>query len=110
MRRNNIDSAKPQIKGIRTPVEQTDKSIKLDDADLVSKFPLALILGMKVRGVVEVLSLWRLVLKFLGRNQTSLNVATTAGIVIWECYRVNRLRLLPSNYMTRTPVPKYNNH
>ncbi len=81
------------------PVEQTDKSIKLADADLVEQFPLALIFGNEMRGVsAEVLAKCETSIEIPQEGiKHSLNVATTAGIVIWECYRQNRLRRLPSD-------------
>ncbi len=76
------------------PVEQTDKSIFLDEASLPDLFPLALIFGNEMRGVSpEVLSLCEGSLEIPQDGvKHSLNVATTAGIVLWECYRQFRLR------------------
>ncbi len=78
------------------PVEQTDKSIHLDRMDLVNHFPLALIFGNEMRGVdAEVLSMCETSLEIPQDGiKHSLNVATSAGIVIWECYRQNLLRRL----------------
>jgi len=80
------------------PVEQTDKSISLDQIDMISYFPLALIFGNEMRGVApEVLSMSSTSLEIpQGGIKHSLNVATTAGIVIWECYRQYLLRRLSS--------------
>jgi len=80
------------------PVEQTDKSISLDQIDMISYFPLALIFGNEMRGVAaEVLSMCKASLEIpQGGIKHSLNVATTAGIVIWECYRQYLLRRLSS--------------
>lgn len=71
------------------PVEQTDKSIKLDDVNLKEKFPLALIFGNEMRGVSpDVLARCESSLEIpQGGIKHSLNVATSAGIVLWECYR-----------------------
>jgi len=80
------------------PVEQTDKSIHLHQMDLVSHFPLALIFGNEMRGVdAEVLSMCETSLEIPQDGiKHSLNVATSAGIVIWECYRQNLLRRFSS--------------
>ena len=77
-----------------TPVEQTDKSAFLDQMDLVSHFPLALIFGNEMRGVdPEVLMMCDKSLEIPQQGiKHSLNVATSAGIVLWECYRQFRLR------------------
>lgn len=76
------------------PVEQTDHSIFLDRAVLTDYFPIALIFGNEMRGVSQEVLL--MCDKSLEVPQTgikhSLNVATTAGIVIWESYRQFRLR------------------
>ena len=76
------------------PVEQTDKSILLDQADLPVLFPLALVFGNEMRGISsDVLSLCEKSLEIPQEGtKHSLNVATTAGIVLWECYRQFRLR------------------
>lgn len=81
------------------PVEQTDQSIYLDKAKLFEYFPIALIFGNEMRGIgQEVLSMCEFSLEVpQSGTKHSLNVATTAGIVIWECYRQFRLRRLPSS-------------
>ena len=76
------------------PVEQTDHSLFLDKAVLTEYFPMALVFGNEMRGISQEVLL--MCDKSLEVPQTgikhSLNVATTAGIVIWECYRQFRLR------------------
>jgi tRNA G18 (ribose-2'-O)-methylase SpoU len=76
------------------PVEQTDHSIFLDKTDLAALFPLALIFGNEMRGVgPDVLERCKMSLEIPQDGiKHSLNVATSAGIVLWECYRQNRLR------------------
>jgi tRNA G18 (ribose-2'-O)-methylase SpoU len=76
------------------PVEQTDHSIPLSEMDLVSRFPLALIFGNEMRGIdPQVLSACEVSLEVPQNGiKHSLNVATTVGIVAWECYRQNLLR------------------
>lgn len=76
------------------PVEQTDKSIPLDKANLPDLFPLALIFGNEMRGISpDVLTFCKKSLEIpQDGTKHSLNVATTAGIVLWECYRQFRLR------------------
>ncbi len=76
------------------PVEQTDRSIHLEQMDMIAHFPLALIFGNEMRGVdAEVLSTCTTSLEIPQDGiKHSLNVATTAGIVIWECYRQCLLR------------------
>jgi tRNA G18 (ribose-2'-O)-methylase SpoU len=71
------------------PVEQTDQSLKLHETDLKKLFPLALIFGNEMRGVSpEVLTRCDRSLEIpQGGIKHSLNVATSAGIVLWECYR-----------------------
>jgi tRNA G18 (ribose-2'-O)-methylase SpoU len=71
------------------PVEQTDHSIGLDAMDFNSHFPLALIFGNEMRGIdAEVLAMCASSLEIPQEGiKHSLNVATSAGIVIWECYR-----------------------
>lgn len=71
------------------PVEQTDHSVFLDKIFLPELFPLALIFGNEMRGVrPEVLARCSNSLEIPQHGiKHSLNVATTAGIVMWECYR-----------------------
>ena len=80
------------------PVEQTNKSIHLDQIDFINLFPLALIFGNEMRGVdAEVLAMCESSLEIPQDGiKHSLNVATSAGIVIWECYRQHHLRRLSS--------------
>lgn len=76
------------------PVEQTDQSLYLDKISLPEYFPLALILGNEMRGVdADVLSKCEASIEIPQHGiKHSLNVATTAGIVVWECYRQFLLR------------------
>ena len=76
------------------PVEQTNQSIFLDEAKLTEDFPLALVFGNEMRGIsAEILSICSKSLEVPQSGiKHSLNVATTAGIVLWECYRQFRLR------------------
>jgi 23S rRNA (guanosine2251-2'-O)-methyltransferase len=76
------------------PVEQTDHSLFLHEAVLTGYYPMALIFGNEMRGVSpDVLLMCNKSLEVpQGGIKHSLNVATTAGIVIWECYRQFRLR------------------
>ncbi|MEO6132941.1 MAG: RNA methyltransferase [Saprospiraceae bacterium] len=80
------------------PVEQTDQSVHLDQLDMITQFPLGLIFGNEMRGVdAEVLKMCASSLEIPQEGiKHSLNVATTAGIVIWECYRQCLLRRLSS--------------
>lgn len=80
------------------PVEQTDQSIFLEQVNLRKYFPLALIFGNEMRGVSsEILMRCDKSLEIPQDGiKHSLNVATSAGIVLWECYRQNRLRRLGS--------------
>lgn len=81
------------------PVEQTDHSVFLDKAVLSEYYPIALIFGNEMRGIsAEVLMMCETSLEVPQTGiKHSLNVATTAGIVIWECYRQFRLRRLLSS-------------
>ena len=76
------------------PVEQTDQSVFLHEMDFQALFPLALIFGNELRGISkEVLGLCRQSLEIPQEGiKHSLNVATSAGIVLWECYRQFLLR------------------
>jgi 23S rRNA (guanosine2251-2'-O)-methyltransferase len=71
------------------PVEQTDNSLSLDEVNLNQMFPLALIFGNEMRGVSpEVLARCGNSIEIpQGGIKHSLNVATSAGIVLWECHR-----------------------
>lgn len=76
------------------PVEQTDQSVFLDEAKLTDDFPLAFVFGNEMRGISsDVLAICSRSLEVPQSGiKHSLNVATTAGIVLWECYRQFRLR------------------
>ncbi len=80
------------------PVEQTDHAVTLDQINLQELFPLALIFGNEMRGVdAEVLKRCQKSLEIPQEGiKHSLNVATSAGIVLWECYRQNLRRRLGS--------------
>ena len=80
------------------PVEQTDQSVYLDQVHLAELFPLALIFGNEMRGVdAEVLIRCEKSLEIPQAGiKHSLNVATSAGIVLWECYRQHQFRRLGS--------------
>ena len=70
-------------------VEQTDASISLEEIDINAKLPFALVFGNEMRGIApEVLAAcdWSIEIPQSGIKH-SLNVATSAGIVLWECYR-----------------------
>jgi tRNA G18 (ribose-2'-O)-methylase SpoU len=71
------------------PVEQTDNSITLDNFSFEEISPVALIFGNEMRGIsADVLSLCDASLEIPQSGiKHSLNVATSAGIVVWECYR-----------------------
>ena len=75
-------------------VEQTDESISLDSADLTDYFPLALIFGNEMRGIdQDVLRRCASGIEIPQHGiKHSLNVATAAGILMWECYRQFLLR------------------
>lgn len=78
------------------PVEQTDKSILLEDFIMPDNSGIALIFGNEVKGLApEVLALCDQSIEIpQSGTKHSLNVATSAGIVLWECYRQNRRRRL----------------
>jgi 23S rRNA (guanosine2251-2'-O)-methyltransferase len=80
------------------PVEQTDNSLLLDEVDFNSVMPLALIFGNEMRGIdPTILALCERSIEIPQEGiKHSLNVATTAGIVMWECYRQFRRRRLSS--------------
>lgn len=77
------------------PVEQTDASILLSDWTFQQNVKLALVFGNEMRGVQpEVLSLCTNSLEIPQDGiKHSLNVATAAGIVLWEVYRQYHLLL-----------------
>jgi 23S rRNA (guanosine2251-2'-O)-methyltransferase len=76
------------------PVEQTNQSLFLEQVNLAELFPLALIFGNEMRGVDPVvLARCENSLEIpQGGIKHSLNVATSAGIVLWESYRQYLLR------------------
>ena len=80
------------------PVEQTDHAVNLDPLNLTELFPVALIFGNEMRGVdAEVLKRCSQSIEIPQDGiKHSLNVATSAGIVLWECYRQNLRRRLGS--------------
>lgn len=71
------------------PVEQTDASQALDSIDWPELEPVALILGNELRGVgADVLAKCAFSIEIPQSGiKHSLNVATAAGIVLWESYR-----------------------
>ena len=80
-------------------VEQTDKGVSLELFDLKTVLPLALIFGNEMKGVhADVLAQCDGSIEIPQSGiKHSLNVATSAGIVLWECYRqFLRLRFLSS--------------
>jgi tRNA G18 (ribose-2'-O)-methylase SpoU len=79
-------------------VEQTHSSIMLDQLDFHVRQPLALIFGNEMKGVQpEILALCDFGIEIPQSGiKHSLNVATTAGIVLWECYRHHHLRRFSS--------------
>ncbi|HEX5112224.1 MAG TPA: RNA methyltransferase [Saprospiraceae bacterium] len=70
-------------------VEQTDASKSLGDIDINAKLPFALVFGNEMRGIApEVLLQCDSSIEIPQAGiKHSLNVATSAGIVLWECYR-----------------------
>jgi tRNA G18 (ribose-2'-O)-methylase SpoU len=79
-------------------VEQTNQSLYLEKINIADWFPLAMVFGNEMRGVdKDVLSRCQKSIEIPQRGiKHSLNVATSAGIVLWECYRQNLLRRLGS--------------
>jgi tRNA G18 (ribose-2'-O)-methylase SpoU len=80
------------------PVEQTDRSEMLDTIALPDHFPAAFIFGNEMRGISpEILARcqWSVEIPQHGIKH-SLNVATAAGILLWECYRQYLLRRFSS--------------
>jgi tRNA G18 (ribose-2'-O)-methylase SpoU len=80
-------------------VEQTDQSVSLEDVQFNTHFPVALVFGNEMRGISpDVLQLCTSSLEIPQAGiKHSLNVATSAGIILWECYRqFLRLRFLSS--------------
>lgn len=80
------------------PVEQTTKSQMLDEFSFYDHVPMALIFGNEMRGVDKaVLEMCNTSIEIPQEGiKHSLNVATSAGIVLWECYRYLRRRNLSS--------------
>ncbi len=70
-------------------VEQTDVSIPLHQLDRVNLFPMALVFGNEMKGVQEeTLKKCEASIEIPQSGiKHSLNVATSAGIVLWELYR-----------------------
>ena len=80
-------------------IEQTDKSESLELFSVQQHTPFALVFGNEMKGVsVDVLSACNHSIEIPQAGiKHSLNVATSAGIVLWECYRqFLRLRFLSS--------------
>jgi tRNA G18 (ribose-2'-O)-methylase SpoU len=80
-------------------VEQTDQSTSLETIRFEDYYPAALVFGNEMRGISpDVLTLCTHSLEIPQSGiKHSLNVATSAGIVLWECYRqFLRLRFLSS--------------
>ena len=70
-------------------IEQTDASISLGHIDINAKLPFALVFGNEMRGIAPAVLLQcdsSIEIPQSGIKH-SLNVATSAGIVLWECYR-----------------------
>lgn len=80
-------------------IEQTDQSTSLGDFDFGPNLPCALIFGNEMRGIApDVLSRCDSSIEIPQSGiKHSLNVATSAGIVLWECYRQYRWPRLPSS-------------
>jgi len=93
----NINSALEEVREKSysiLAVEQTDESESLGDINLTSNFPFGLIFGNEMRGIApEVLNQCDASIEIPQMGiKHSLNVATSAGIVLWECYRQNYFR------------------
>jgi 23S rRNA (guanosine2251-2'-O)-methyltransferase len=73
-------------------VEQTDSSVSLGEIDFTQTLPIALVFGNEMRGIAqEVLAQCDSSIEIPQSGiKHSLNVATSAGIVLWECYRQYR--------------------
>jgi 23S rRNA (guanosine2251-2'-O)-methyltransferase len=88
----NVNEALGEIKskGYQiVAVEQTDESQSLGEVNITALFPLALVFGNEMRGIApEVLLNCDSSIEIPQAGiKHSLNVATSAGIVLWECYR-----------------------
>lgn len=70
-------------------IEQTDKSVTLGSLDMEKIYPVALVFGNEMRGIsAKVLEECDMGIEIPQSGiKHSLNVATSAGIVLWECYR-----------------------
>ena len=75
-------------------IEQTDKSVSLADVELMAEQPMVFVFGNEMRGISEeVLAVCDGSIEIPQSGiKHSLNVATSAGIVLWECYRRFYLR------------------
>lgn len=100
-----IESASTAIQQLKAAgiqcfaVEQTDSAESLELFDIKEKMPMALIFGNEMKGVnPEALQLCDGSIEIPQSGiKHSLNVATSAGIVLWECYRqFLRLRFFSS--------------
>lgn len=80
------------------PVEQTSQAISLEHLHTSDFMPAALIFGNEMRGVEDsVLKRCQQSIEIPQEGiKHSLNVATSAGIVLWEFFRQYRLRCLES--------------
>ena len=81
-------------------VEQTDKSMSLELFSMQKHTPFALVFGNEMKGIApDVLAACDHSIEIPQAGiKHSLNVATSAGIVLWECYRqFLRLRFLSSS-------------
>ncbi len=76
------------------PVEQTNQSVFLDQMNALDHLPAALIFGNEMRGIDDsILKRCRHSVEIPQQGiKHSLNVATSAGIVLWEFFRQYRLR------------------
>jgi len=89
---DNVISALQEIKDKGysiVAVEQTNESQSLGEVKLTSMFPMALVFGNEMRGITDdVLMHCQSSIEIPQAGiKHSLNVATSAGIVLWECYR-----------------------
>ena len=86
------------LPSLETISSKSAKKTLLTKKDLWNHLPLALIFGNEMRGVgPDILKMCEYSLEIPQDGiKHSLNVATSSGIVIWECYRQNLLRRLSS--------------
>ncbi len=70
-------------------IEQTDQSVILGRLEMEKIFPVALVFGNEMRGISpDVLAECDMGIEIPQSGiKHSLNVATSAGVVLWECYR-----------------------